>query len=156
MTVHPGKARADQVLVQTAAIVIDHADDPAVAVDVLFLHANLLFEDLPGGKLFGLGAEVLAALGAIDAGQADLILPAVLQQGDGVAVGDADDPAGEVSGGEGRREKESEDEGEDEEESVSVHGGPLRCERWSGRSAGEATHSPERFHRVTPTTYLHT
>lgn len=99
----------DQVLVQTAAIVIDHADDPAVAVNVLFLDADLLFEDLPGGELLGLGAEVLMALRRINAGQPDLVLLAVLEDGDGVAVGDADHLAGDVGRGEGRGEQEGED-----------------------------------------------
>lgn len=68
------------------------------------------------------------ALGRIDAGQADLILLAVLQDGDGVAVGDADDPAGKVGRGEGWGDQGGEDEGYDGEERVSVHGGPLNLE----------------------------
>lgn len=55
-----------------------------------------------GQVLAGALAEGLAALGGVDAGQADTVLdPVVVEDGQGVAVGDVDDTAFEEIG-EGR------------------------------------------------------
>ena len=44
--------------------------------------------------MFGLGPEVLRLLRAVDAPEAYLLLPAIVEDGDAVAVNDADDFGG--------------------------------------------------------------
>ena len=75
------------------------ADDPAVAVGILDHHPHLALEGEVGQRLPRPAAIGLAALGRVDLRQPDLGLAVVGgQQGEGVAIGDADDLAGELGG----------------------------------------------------------
>ena len=95
--VDPGGAAANHLGIHVAVAGIDMADNPAVAVGILDHHPHLALEGEVGQRLPRPAAIGLAALGRVDLRQPDLGLAMVGgQQGEGVAIGDADDLADEL------------------------------------------------------------
>lgn len=85
--VHPGKPLPDELIVDQGIPHLNEGHRPAAAVHCHRLDLHHLGEDEDGRHVLRLGPEVL--LRAVDAPQADLLLPAVVKHGDTVAVDDA-------------------------------------------------------------------
>ena len=84
----------DQLLVDQGIPRPNEGHCSAIAVRRHRFHLNDLGEDQDGGDVLGLGPEILILLRAVNPRQADLPSPALVEDGDAVAVNDADDFGG--------------------------------------------------------------
>lgn len=74
------------------------SEDAAVSVSRSPLDPDFLAEDELGECLLGFGAVCLGAFGGVDSFEADFVRAATVEDGNGIAVGNADNFAREGGG----------------------------------------------------------
>jgi hypothetical protein len=90
----PSEPLPDQLLVDQGIADLDKGNGPAIAVFGDRLHFHHLGEDEGGGSVFRRPPEALPLLRAVDPVKADLFGLSVVEDGNRIAVGYADDLAG--------------------------------------------------------------
>lgn len=88
--VKPGIAAFQERFVDCLAVDADDTDTATVFIDIQDIDGDIFSEDHRGSEFLRLLAKFLAGFRAIDSIQPDLVLLLVLQDGDRITVGDAD------------------------------------------------------------------
>jgi hypothetical protein len=87
---HPCEPIPDKFLVKTFTIDSNHTNRPAVAISINRFYINRFPVDHIGCELLCFLPEVLMLLGAVNAIQPYLLTPAIVHDGNGIAIGYTD------------------------------------------------------------------